>query len=166
MKPTHMNISDEVLISLRKLIRAIDLHSRYLSKKFGLTGPQLIVLREVFHRKEMSPGELAASISLSQATITGITDRLEKRGLLTKRKSDIDRRRMLIQVTDAGQQLLEQAPPPIQESFLEQFETLNNWEQTMILSSLQRLVQMIDATDIDAGPILTTSPIDAPPQNT
>ncbi len=163
MNPTHTSISDEVLISLRKLIRAIDLHSRYLSKIFGLTGPQLIVLREVFQRKELSPGELAASISLSQATVTGITDRLEKRGLLTKRKSDIDRRKTLIRATDAGQQLLEQAPPPIQESFLEQFDTLKNWEQAMILSSLQRLVDMMDAQDIDAGPILTTSAIDAPP---
>lgn len=161
MKDKHSNISDEVLISLRKLIRAIDIHSRYLSKHFGLTGPQLIVLRELSESEEMSPGELAASISLSQATITGITDRLEKRGLLTKRKSDIDRRRMVIRATDAGRQLLEQAPPPLQESFLNQFDTLKDWERAMILSSLQRLVQMVDAEDIDAGPILSTLPIDS-----
>jgi len=163
MKQTKKRVSDEVLISLRKLIRAIDLHSRYLAKHFGLTGPQLIALSELSESEEMSPGELAASISLGQATVTGITDRLEKRGLLTKWKSDTDRRRMVLRVTDDGRRLLDQAPPPLQESFVIQFDTLKDWEQSMILSSLQRLVQMVDAQDIDAGPILATTPIDSAP---
>lgn len=146
-------------------MRAIDLHSRYLSKNFGLTGPQLIVLRQVFLQPEISSGELAKTISLSQATITGITDRLGKRGLITKRKSDVDKRRIVLSLTEDGQQLLKLAPPPLQESFVTQFETLQDWERTMILSSLQRLVEMVDAKDIDAGPILTTSAMDSPPKN-
>jgi DNA-binding MarR family transcriptional regulator len=158
-------ISDEVLISLRRLIRAVDLHSRYLSKHFGLTGPQLIILREISREGEMSPGRLAASVSLSQATVTGITDRLEKRRLITKTKSEIDRRRVVIQPTAACRQLLDQAPPPIQESFLHQFDMLKDWEQSMILSSLQRLVQMIDARDIEASPVLAVGPIGTVPEN-
>jgi DNA-binding MarR family transcriptional regulator len=161
----HNNISDEVLISLRRLIRAIDLHSRYLSKHFGLTGPQLIILRELSRAGEMSPGEVASSVSLSQATVTGISDRLEKRGLITKTKSKIDRRRVVIRPTEACQQLLDQAPPPIQESFLIQFDRLKDWEQAMILSSLQRLVQMVDAKDIEASPVLTVGPIGILPEN-
>ena len=153
------NIGDEVLIALRRLIRAVDLHSRYLSKHFGLTGPQLIILRELNRTGEISPSELAASVSLSQATVTGITDRLEKRGLVTRKKSALDRRRVIVQPTDACQKLLAQAPPPIQESFLSQFEKLEEWEQSMLLSSLQRLVRMIDARKIEAAPVLTVGPI-------
>lgn len=164
-KPVQTNISDEVLISLRRLIRAIDLHSRYLSKHFGLTGPQLIILRELTRAEEMSPGKLAASVSLSQATVTGITDRLEKRRLITKTKSEVDRRRVVIRTTEACRQLLDQAPPPIQESFLNQFGQLNDWEQSMILSSLQRLVQMVDAKDINAAPVLVSGPLDVVPEN-
>lgn len=159
------DISDEVLIALRRLIRAVDLHSRYLSKHFGLTGPQLIILRELDRAGEMSAGEIAASVSLSQATVTGITDRLEKRGLVTKTKSDIDRRRVVIQPTAACRQLLDQAPPPIQESFLHQFDKLMDWEQSMILSSLQRLVRMIDAREISAEPVLTVGPLGILPEN-
>ncbi|BBO71839.1 MarR family transcriptional regulator [Desulfosarcina alkanivorans] len=166
VEPTQGSISDEVLISLRRLIRAIDLHSRYLSKHFGLTGPQLIILRELTRAGEMSPGEVAASVSLSQATVTGITDRLEKRQLITRTKNEIDRRRVVIQPTEACRKLLAQAPPPIQESFLNQFDTLKDWEQSMILSSLQRLVQMIDAKDIKASPVLTVGPIEITPENT
>ena len=112
----------------------------------------------------MSPGELAASVSLSQATVTGITDRLEKRRLITKTKNEIDRRRVVIQPTDACRELLAQAPPPIQESFLNQFDKLKDWEQSMILSSLQRLVQMIDAKDINAEPVLVSGPIGDMPE--
>lgn len=153
-------ISDDVLIALRRLIRAVDLHSRYLSKHFGLTGPQLIILRELAQSGQMSPGEMAAAVSLSQATVTGITDRLEKRGLITKQKHTADRRKVIIRPTDACRQLLAQAPPPIQESFLNQFGKLKTWEQAMILSSLQRLVEMIDAEDIQAAPLLAAGPID------
>jgi DNA-binding MarR family transcriptional regulator len=163
-KSCQTTISDEVLISLRRMIRAIDLHSRYLSKHFGLTGPQLIILRELAQAGEMSPGELAASVSLSQATVTGITDRLEKRRLITKKKSALDRRRVVIRPTDSCRKLLEQAPPPIQESFLNQFDQLKDWEQSMILSSLQRLVQMIDAKEIHAEPVLVSGPIDSLPE--
>jgi DNA-binding MarR family transcriptional regulator len=165
-EPVQGRISGEVLISLRKLIRAIDLHSRYLSKHFGLTGPQLLILRELSQTKEMSLGEVAASVSLSQATVTGITDRLEKRCLITKTKSEIDRRRVVIRPTDACRRLLAQAPPPIQESFLNQFDKLKDWEQSMILSSLQRLVQMVDAKDIKAEPVLAAGPIGVMPENT
>ncbi len=156
----NANISNDVLIALRRMIRAVDLHSRYLSKHFGLTGPQLIILRELAQAGEMSPGDLATSVSLSQATVTGITDRLEKRGLITKQKSALDRRRVIVKPTDACLQLLAQAPPPIQESFLNQFDKLQDWEQSMLLSALQRLVRMIDAKDIDAAPVLAAGPID------
>ena len=165
-KPVQSSISDEVLMSLRRLIRAIDLHSRYLSKHFGLTGPQLIILRELIKAGEMSPGELASSVSLSQATVTGITDRLEKRRLITKTKNKMDRRRVVIRPTEACLKLLAQAPPPIQESFLNQFDQLKDWEQSMILSSLQRLVQMVDAKDINAEAVLAAGPIGVMPEDT
>ena len=38
---------DELLVSLRKVIRAIDLHSKQLNKTSGLTGPQLLIMNEV-----------------------------------------------------------------------------------------------------------------------
>jgi hypothetical protein len=72
---------------------------------------------------------------------------------------------VVIQPTEACRQLLDQAPPPIQESFLNQFDRLMNWEQAMILSSLQRLVQMVDAKDIEASPVLTVGPIGTVPEN-
>jgi hypothetical protein len=48
----------------------------------------------------------------------------------------------------------------MQEAFVEKFSSLQAWEQTMILSALQRLVSIMDATTIQAAPFLSTSPLD------
>ena len=154
------SISDNVLIAIRKIIQSIDLNSRSLVKRVGLTGPQLVILREVADSGEVSVGKVARAISLSQGTVTDIVERMEKRGLVVRRRSDYDRRRVLVHATEAGKQLLEKAPPLMQESFVEQFNDLQDWEQAMILSSLQRLVSIMDAKAIKAEPILTTGLIE------
>ena len=154
------SIADNVLIAIRKIIQAIDLNSRSLVKRVGLTGPQLVILQEVGNSGEVSVGEVARAISLSQGTVTDIVERMEKRGLVARRRSDYDRRRVLVHATQSGKQLLEKAPPLMQESFVEQFNALQDWEQAMILSSLQRLVSIMDAKAIKAAPILATGPIE------
>lgn len=155
-----VSVCDEVLIAIRKIIQSIDLHSRYLVRQVGLTGPQLVILQELSKLGEVSVGELSKAISLSQATVTGILERLAKRGLITRRRSDIDRRRVLVQATQECEALIKNAPPLMQEAFIKRFENLQDWEQMMILCSLQRLVSMMDAKSLAAAPFLTTEPID------
>jgi hypothetical protein len=58
------------------------------------------------------------------------------------------------------------SPPLLQEHFTAAFRQLADWEQTQILSSLQRIVSLMEAGDVEAGPILTTGPIDATPEET
>ena len=134
-------------------------------RQFGLTGPQLIVLQEISRREEVSAGEIAKAISLGQATVTGILERLENRGLIVRQRSNSDKRRVLVQATSASKQLLEKTPPPMQEHFIQQLTNLQDWEQAMILSSLQRIVSMMDAKNIKAAPILVAGPIDEIKEN-
>ncbi|MDY6970732.1 MAG: MarR family transcriptional regulator [Thermodesulfobacteriota bacterium] len=158
-------VCDEVLVAIRRIIQSIDIHSRDLVRQFGLTGPQLIVLQEISRLGEVSVGEIAKAISLGQATVTGILERLENRGLITKRRGENDKRRVLVQATSASKQLLDKAPPPMQEHFIQQLTNLQDWEQAMILSSLQRIVSMMDAKKIEAAPILAAGPIDEIKEN-
>lgn len=153
-------LSEQVLIALRRIIRAIDLHSRFLARRYQLTGPQLVVLQRIIEHGEMSGSRLAKEVSLSHGTITGILGRLEARGLISRRRSRSDKRRFLLRATEQGLELVNQAPPLLQESFSAQFGQLQEWEQTQILSSLQRLVSMMEAQQLDASPILTLGTID------
>jgi DNA-binding MarR family transcriptional regulator len=155
------NLCNEVIIALRKIIRSIELHSRSLLKRIGLTGPQLITLREIDKRTETSAGDLAQAVSLGQATITGILERLENRNLIIRRRSESDRRKVQLQTTPAGKALLADTPPLMQESFVEALDELEDWEKTMILASLQRLVALMDARRLDAAPMLTTGSLES-----
>lgn len=148
-----------VLIALRKIVRAIDLHSRSLSRQYGITGPQLLILQAIANRNGISITELGKTISLSQATVTDIITRLEKKQLVVKKRSETDKRRVELFETDACLALLQKAPPPLQERFVSQFSTLEEWEQLMILSALQRMVEIMAPEDLDASPILAAGPI-------
>ena len=153
-------------MALRRIIRAIDLRSRFLVTRYGLTGPQLTVLKELSDHNGIPVGELTRAIHLSQATVTGILDRLAKRELVRRQRSDEDKRRVRVWLTYEGKQLLADAPPLLQEEFTDQFSKLEKWEQSQILSALQRVVSMMEAKHIDATPILTTGPVGATPERT
>lgn len=159
-------VTEQVMVALRRIIRAIDIHSRSLVQRFGLTGPQLIVLKRVVASPEISVGDLARRVHLSQATVTGIIDRLERKDLLCRSRSTQDKRKVLIRATDTAREVLAAAPPLLQESFITTFGRLPDWEQTQILCSLQRLVALMEAREIEATPMLATGPIDASPEQT
>ncbi len=153
---------DQVLMSLRQLIRATELHSKQLLKKTGLTTPQLLILRVIRDQGEITTGELASAVSLSQATITNIVDRMEKHRLVSRQRGVIDRRRIYVHLTDHGKEVLANSPMPLQEHFTERFNQLRDWEQNQVIASLQRVVQMMDASDIVVAPLLTSGIIDDP----
>lgn len=155
-----MNRYDEVLVALRRIIRATDLHSRQLSKVSGLTSPQLLILQLLRQQTELTVGEVAQRVSLSQATVTTIIDRLEKRGLVKRERGSSDKRKVYVYLTDAANAVLLNAPKPLQESFVQQFQDLHDWEQTMILSALERVAYMMDAQHIDASPVLDIGRLD------
>jgi len=151
---------EEVLIALRRVIRATDLHSKYLAKTTGLTAPQILLLQAIRSMGQATIGELANKISLSQATVTTILDRLEKRHLVTRKRSDQDKRKVHAYLTEEAVEILINAPLPLQDQFTRQFSALKEWEKTMIISSLQRVAEMMDAEDIDASPVLDVGTLD------
>ena len=155
-----MNQIDAVLIALRKVIRATDLHSKYLAKNTGLTTAQLLILQSIQNMGEVSIGEISKKISLSQATVTSILDRLVDKGLVYRERSTEDKRKVHAYLTEDALALIKDAPAPLQEQFTKQFEALNDWEKSMMISSLQRIAQMMDAEGIDASPVLDVGILD------
>ncbi|HEY9135520.1 MAG TPA: MarR family transcriptional regulator [Pseudomonadales bacterium] len=155
-----MSNIEEVLVALRRVIRAIDLHSKHLAKTTGLTAPQVLLLQTIRDNGEVTIGELAKEMSLSQATVTSILDRLEKRGLVCRERSKEDKRKVHAYLTEQACETLKEAPIPLQQHFARQFNDLNDWEQTMIISSLQRIAHMMDAQHIDASPVLDIGMLD------
>ena len=145
---------EQVLVALRRVIRATDLHSKQLSKHVGLTGPQLLIMRTIRDLGEVTIGTITDHVSLSQATVTTILDRLEMRKLVYRVRSTLDKRKVHAHLTEEGADLLARAPLPLQDNFIRKFQNLDQWEQSMIIASLQRVANMMDADGIDASPVL------------
>ena len=150
-----------VVEALRRIIRAVDLYSRSLIQKYRLTGPQLVVLKAIADGHPSSIGEIARAVHLSQATVTGILDRLESRELVTRTRSLDDRRRVIVSLSPGAEEKLRSAPPLLQEHFMQRFLRLEEGEQEKILASLERVVSLMEASELDATPILATGPISA-----
>ena len=151
---TEKETTEQVIIALRKIMRALDLNSKQLVKRVGLTGPQLAILIEVSKHSEISVGKLAEKVSLSQGTVTSILERLEKKGLVARIRNGIDKRKVMVSNTETGSLLLSKAPPLMQESFVIRLESLEEWERLMILSGLTRLVSLLNAHNIKVAPFL------------
>ncbi|MFQ5730019.1 MAG: MarR family winged helix-turn-helix transcriptional regulator [Waddliaceae bacterium] len=151
-------VCEEVLVVLRKILRAISMQSKQLEQAYGITTPQLLVMKTIHRIGPLAIGSLSREVHLSQATVTAIVDRLERKKLVQRERSSIDRRRVNVLLTDLGKETLSSAPSPIQEAFERAFSRLENWEQTLMLSSLQRVASMMDATDLPAAPLLVEDP--------
>ncbi|MDE1316157.1 MarR family transcriptional regulator [Vibrio aestuarianus] len=149
-----MNIHEEVLITIRQIIRATDLHSKKINKDFGLTSPQLLLMREIKSSENVTIRQLSSNTNMSQATATSILDRLEKRGLITRQRDQQDKRKVHALLTTEGNQLLLNAPTLLQDNFIDQFQALSSWEQTLILSSLQRISSMMKKPEIETSALL------------
>ena len=153
------DICNEVLKAIRKIIRAIDLNSKKILRKYDLTGPQLLILKDLSDHGSCPVGNLAKRVSLSHATVTEIIDRLEKKGHVKRIKSEDDKRKIFVVLEEKARVILEQKPALIQEKFIEEFAKLPDWEQSQILSNFQRVAFLMDAEDMDASPVLVNTSV-------
>jgi len=113
---------DEILIALRKITRAIDLHSKKLLKASGLTTSQLLVMQAIRKLDLASPSAIAREVMLSQATISSLLDRLERNQLIRRSKGHVDRRQTRIELTTLGEEKLANSPSPLQADFVENYQ--------------------------------------------
>lgn len=164
MSPFHKRLDLQILRSLRRIVRAIDLHSRRLASTFKITAPQLVCLLFIKEHEPVSATIIAHGIHISPSTVIGILDRLEGKGLIQRERDSKDRRVVHIRLTEAGSALCENAPSPLQDKLAEALTRLSEAEQTRIVDSLDRIVELMEAQHISAAPILETGPISPPAQ--
>ncbi|MGD2110302.1 MAG: MarR family winged helix-turn-helix transcriptional regulator [Phycisphaerae bacterium] len=159
--PNLLSVEDEIVAALRRIIRAVDLHSRHLAQEVGLTWPQLATLRAAQRLGPCPISALAREVHLGQPTLTGIVQRLERAGYVARAPNQTDRRSVNVVVTDAGEQLLANAPSLLQDRFHTELARLKDWERFQTLASLQRIAEMMDVETLDASPLLVAGPVDS-----
>jgi DNA-binding MarR family transcriptional regulator len=151
-----------VLQALRRIIRAVDIHSHKLTTRHKITGPQLGCLLAIKESGPVTSAKLAQKVYLSPSTIVGIIDRLEEKKLVQRNRDSKDRRLIHICITEAGEELIAAAPSLLQDTLVDALVGLPESEQISITLTLEKLVDLMEAGHIGAAPILETGPI--PPE--
>lgn len=158
--PPMNDRSNTALVALRRILRVTELNARKLAHEAELTTSQLLVLQHVSQRGRALPSEVARAVTLKQATVTVVVNKLEDAGLVTRKRDTDDRRRVWIELTNAGKAALENSPDLLQHRFVKGFENLEDWEQSMIIAALERVSALLDAGKVDAAPVLDVGDLD------
>jgi len=138
----------EILVSLRRIIKSLQDYSQKVSSHFGITGPQLWVLKTIYENGSLSLGELSKRMYLNPSTISGVVDRLEKRRYVLRDRSEKDRRVVKVQLTPKGNRLAKRAPKPIQGKMIYGLRKLKEDELFLIYKSVEKLVEIMEARDV------------------
>ncbi|MRI34978.1 MarR family transcriptional regulator [Endozoicomonas sp. OPT23] len=155
-----MENSQKALVLLRQIIRSADMQDKDISRGTGLTPAQLMLMQTVREKFRLTTGELAKEMALTQATVTSILDRLERKELIARERGTDDKRKVWISLTDDGVELMKGAPTTQQDIFVRHFEDMQSWEQSTVVASLERISFMLNAQHLDAAPLLDIGQID------
>ena len=147
------------LVALRRILRATETSARTLTRVTGLTTPQLMVMETLRDSREATPKTIAQTVGVAQATATALIEKLEARGLIRRRRGETDRRQFWLSLTEAGEDALDVAPDPLQVRFAARFEALPDWEQAMLVASLERIALLMEADETHAAPLLHTGAV-------
>lgn len=133
-----------MLQALRRLQQAAEVHSKSLGRDGELTPLQLLILQVVELEGEMTAGQLARQVALSQSSISSALTRLESKGLLSRRRDEDDRRKQWLSLDADGRTALKHGPALLPEHALERFAGLPEWEQHAILAGLLRAAELFE----------------------
>jgi DNA-binding MarR family transcriptional regulator len=147
--PRNLAIS-EIMQSLRRIFKALQDYSQEVSQKFGITGPQLWALKTLATNGSLPLGQLSKRMYLHPSTITGVVDRLEKKGYVVRDRVHQDRRVVTVQLTSRGRKTASKAPNPIQGKMVYGLNRLKQKNLDFIYEAVEKLVEIAEAKNIKA----------------
>lgn len=139
----------QIIFSIRRLIQASELYTKELNKKFQISAAQLNCILTLYEYGPLPPSKIADHMMVKSSTVTGVVDRLEKKGLAERMRNSPDRRVITIQLTEEGKELAENAPPPIQQKIIDGLKNIGNAKKEQIVRSLNILTNMLDVQDLE-----------------
>ena len=86
----------------------IKLYKPYLDK-LGLTYTQYITMMVLWENKQLTVKDLGAQLYLDSGTLTPLLKKLEDKGLVSRKRSTVDERNLIVTITEAGDALKDQA---------------------------------------------------------
>jgi DNA-binding MarR family transcriptional regulator len=127
--------------------------------KGELTAPQISVMREVVRHEGISLKDLSCAVSLAHSTVSGIVDRLEKRGIVARRGDAVDGRMSMIFPTPAVTEFVRKQIPALSRRPLEAaLDGIAQAERAGIAEAIRRLRMLLEESEHNVkGPAFARS---------
>jgi DNA-binding MarR family transcriptional regulator len=135
----------EALSALRQIVHSLHRASRSAERVHGVSGAQLFVLQLLADAPAHSLNALAERTLTHQSSVSVVVSRLVARGLVERKRSPEDGRRVELSLSPAGQELLAQAPAAMQIRLIEALRGLPRRDLRTLASLLTDLVQTMGA---------------------
>lgn len=107
-------------------------------KDDNLTVSQFAVLEALYHLGPLSLGELVRKILKSNANLTTVVDSLERKVLVRRDRSGSDRRKIIVHLTQSGEELIARVFPRHAEAVAREFDFLSGEEKADLAKILKR----------------------------
>ncbi len=146
----------DIIDDIRRVFQVVNEYSKKAERETGLTGPQLWAIKIVAESAPIRVSDLARSMYLHPATVVGILDRLEARGVVKRTRSAEDRRVVEINLTRLGRDIAATAPEVAQGLLVKGLEPLPEKKLRSMGNVLRQLVMILGAHEI--SPNLMMSP--------
>lgn len=141
IRPDPARESRAVLDALRRLVRGLRLYARHCETHLGLSAAQLFARRRLAEGAPMSLRDLARATLTDLSSVSVVAERLRAKGLVRRRRSAEDGRRVELTLTPVGEDLLRRSPDPLQERMVASLASLPAARRTGLLRDLGRLVR-------------------------
>ncbi|WP_437591954.1 MarR family winged helix-turn-helix transcriptional regulator [Sorangium sp. So ce1000] len=114
-----------------------------MASGFGLTGPQLTILKLLESFQDLSLSTLSERIRAQNSTVTGIVDRMEREGLVRRERSKADRRVVHIRLSEKGARLAREIQVEPMEIFRSALLSLSPTDLRDLLRILTKLQKQV-----------------------
>lgn len=129
----------KILIGMHRAVNKIDSRTIKIVKQYGLSLGQFAVLEVLYHKGDMTVGQVQEKILSTSGTIPIIIKNLEKSGYVTHRADECDKRKCILHITDKGAYLIKQVFPENKEMIINSFNNLSDNEKDELLRLLKKL---------------------------
>jgi DNA-binding MarR family transcriptional regulator len=133
-----------ILDALRSIIRELRLASRETEQRVGVHGAQLHALRQLADAPSTSLTELAGRTRTDISSVSVVVSRLVEQGLVARKSSDDDRRRLSLGLTARGRAVVRKAPETGMSRLLHAASRLSDREIHAVALGLSKLVDGLD----------------------
>jgi DNA-binding MarR family transcriptional regulator len=128
-----------VLDGLRRVVQLLRESAAESERRFGLSSAQLFVLGKLRDHGRISLGSLAELTATHQSSVSVVVSRLVENGLVARRPSKSDARRLELSLTPQGRRLIARAPDATQERLFGAIEELPAAWRAQLGRSLERI---------------------------